>query len=402
MVHSFEPRLDDKSLYRRIEQVLAGVAPGLSRRRLVEQIARRSVEHLGPRLHIAAAEVYDRRARGLVRTLVAGEDRPDLAPELTAWIRTLDEEAPRELPALLETSHGPVGLVPFGFQESPLFAFRFALPEDAGDGRKRSIVSSLEAFHYALTQHLRRRELEDIFEQARAIQMSLLPAGRPSFVDFDIVAESRPAHSVGGDFYDFIRIDDDTLVLTVADASGHGLPAALQARDVATGLRMGVARDLKINRTIERLNRVIYQSGLASRFISLVFAELEKNGNLAYVNAGHPPPLLLDDRGFHELSVGGMVLGPRVESTYKFGFTHMDRGSALALYSDGVMERRNAAGEEFGIDGIQRWLSDWRSGPGEAAVPDLFRRLLEFNDNLPFDDDVTVVYVRRPPRVPAS
>src|SRR5437899_220434 len=143
----------------------------------------------------------------------------------------------------------------------------------------------------------RRRELEDLFAQARAIQLSLLPHGRPSFGECDIAAVSVPAQSVGGDLYDFIHVDRDTLGVAVADSSGHGLPAALQARDVATGLRMGVERDLKLQRVVERLNRVIHQSGLTSRFISMFFGELERNGNLSYINAGHPPPLLLDASG---------------------------------------------------------------------------------------------------------
>ena len=82
----------------------------------------------------------------------------------------------------------------------------------------------------------------------------------------------------------------------LADASGHGLPAALQARDVVIGMRMGQAEDEKITATVSRLNRVIHRSGLASRFISLFYGELEETGNMAYVNGGHCPPLLLHPR----------------------------------------------------------------------------------------------------------
>src|SRR4029077_16305040 len=94
----------------------------------------------------------------------------------------------------------------------------------------------------------------------------LLPAAPPSFGDFDIAAVSLPALRVGGDLYDFIPLDEATLSLPIADASGPGLPAALQARDVATGLRMGVERDLKITRTVEKLNRVLHDRGHAARF----------------------------------------------------------------------------------------------------------------------------------------
>jgi sigma-B regulation protein RsbU (phosphoserine phosphatase) len=248
---------------------------------------------------------------------------------------------------------------------------------------------------YAIRQRLERGRLEDIFEQARTIQLSLLPPGRREFSGYDVFAASTPAQSVGGDLYDFHHVDAETLGFAVADASGHGLPAALQARDVATGLRMGVERDLKIPRMVERLNRVIHQSGLTSRFISLFFGELERNGNLSYINAGHPPPLLLDTRGIRELMVGGMLLGPDPGAAYKLGFVHVDRGATLIAYTDGVIERENANGHMFGLGGLGEWLRGSEGTPSEDAVADLMRRLAEFGDGTPFEDDVTVLMVRR-------
>jgi sigma-B regulation protein RsbU (phosphoserine phosphatase) len=174
------------------------------------------------------------------------------------------------------------------------------------------------------------------------------------------------------------------------------VPAALQARDVATGLRMGVERDLKITRTVEKLNRVIHRSGLSSRFVSLVFGELELNGNLSYINAGHPPPLLLDERGLHELAVGGMILGPNPDARYKLGFAHLDRGAALVLYTDGVIERGTEQGEPFQMDQLAAWLREWHHGPADAAVADLLERLRRASIGAPFADDVTVLFVRRP------
>jgi phosphoserine phosphatase RsbU/P len=158
---------------------------------------------------------------------------------------------------------------------------------------------------------------------------------------------------------------------------------------------MGVERDLKIVSTVTKLNRVIHRSGLSSRFISLMFGELEANGNFAYVNAGHPPALLLDQQGIRELSVGGLVLGPDPESRYKLGYAHVDRGATLVLYSDGVLERGITWGEQFGMKRIYKWLKDTRKLSAEAAVQDLFRRLDEHAPKKPYEDDVTVMVVRR-------
>src|SRR5258708_5402285 len=116
---------------------------------------------------------------------------------------------------------------------------------------------------------------------------------RPPAAGFD--ALPRPVALVlHRSVYSFADSDEDMLGLSIGDASGHGLPAALLVRDVVTGLRMGLERELKIAHVFTKLNRVIHRSTLSSRFVSVFYAELERNGNLIYVNAGHQPPLLFD------------------------------------------------------------------------------------------------------------
>ena len=97
----------------------------------------------------------------------------------------------------------------------------------------------------------------------------MLPPGRPHFGEFDIAALSVPAQSVGGDLYDFIHVDPDALGIAIADSSGHGLPAALQARDVATGLRMGVERDLKLQRVVLKRADTVSDAGQVTNFTEL-------------------------------------------------------------------------------------------------------------------------------------
>ncbi|MEK7329593.1 MAG: PP2C family protein-serine/threonine phosphatase, partial [Candidatus Eisenbacteria bacterium] len=160
--------------------------------------------------------------------------------------------------------------------------------------------------------------------------------------------------------------------------------------------RMGVERDLKLQRVVEKLNRIIHRSGLVSRFISLIFGELEKNGNFTYINAGHPPGLLRDRRGFSELSVGGTLLGPQHDAVYKLGFAHLDHGATLALYTDGVIERGVESGDMFGDGRVKEWMEAWPAGPAHEAAADLIERVTAFGGGAPMEDDVTVVYVHRP------
>ena len=388
--------LEPKQLYKRLEAVFDGLEPHCSSETLAESLAPRVLDKLGRPLGITTAHLYQRASSDLELKARWGQGRPDLSVELTRRLIPAPTHDIADLPWAGETAGGRVGLVPMSEDDALLMALFVADPGELhGAPSFAQLTSVLTSFHYAFGQHRKRRDLEDLFEQARAIQLSMLPPGRPHFGDFDIAAVSVPAASVGGDLYDFIHVDHDTLAIAVADSSGHGLPAALQARDVATGLRMGVERDLKLQRVVEKLNRIIHRSGLVSRFISLIFGELEKNGNFTYINAGHPPGLLRDKRGFSELSVGGTLLGPQSDAMYKLGFAHLDRGATLALVTDGVLERGVESGEMFGDARLRDWMDAWPAGPAHDAAHDLVRRVGAFGRG-PLEDDLTVVYVHRP------
>jgi hypothetical protein len=388
--------LEAKQLYKRLEAVFDGLEPHGSSEHVATRLAPRVLDKLGRPLGITTAHLYQRATSDLSLKGRWGQGRPDLSGELARRLIPAETRDIHELPWAGDTAGGRVGLVPMSEDDALLMALFVADPGDLqGAPTRVQLTSVLTSFHYAFGQHRKRRDLEDLFAQARAIQLSLLPHGRPTFGDFDIAALSVPAQSVGGDLYDFIHVDRDTLGIAVADSSGHGLPAALQARDVATGLRMGVERDLKLQRVVEKLNRIIHRSGLVSRFISLIFGELEKNGNFTYINAGHPPGLLRDGRGFSELSVGGTLLGPQHDATYKLGFAHLDRGATLAIVTDGVLERGVESGDMFGDARLRAWMDAWPAGPAHAAAADLVDRVTRFGDGAPMEDDLTVVYVHR-------
>src|SRR5580765_4243683 len=388
--------IESKAFYRKIEQAFAGSGRATTRERFALRWAPRLLEQLGGPLGLVAVHLYERRATSFTAAKRWGEGHSDLSQELATRLSSRGDDAIKELPWVGDTSGGLAGVFAVGALDGPLLV---VFPSTGGGLRsvptRAELLSALNSIVYAIRQRMERGRLEDMFEQARTIQLSLLPDGRREFAGYDVFASSTPAQSVGGDLYDYYNVDEETLGLAVADASGHGLPAALQARDVATGLRMGVERDLKITRMVERLNRVIHQSGLSSRFISLFFGELERNGNLSYINAGHPPPLLLDTRGVRELSVGGMLLGPDPGARYKMGFVHVDRGASLLAYSDGVFEREDPAGQIFGRERLGEWLRATEHLPAEDAIAELLARLTAFGDGRAFEDDVTVMLVRR-------
>lgn len=384
-----------KNFYRAMEQCFAGTGAARTPAKLAQRLAPAVLDHLGGALSVTATQLYAVREGSLALAGHWGPSRPDVARALAEL--SAPGERHREPPWTFASPAGPAGAIRVGDERGPVIVL-FGI-EPGGLGRplpQADFSSALHSLQYAVLQHLQREALQGVMDQARAIQGSLLPPGRIAFDGYDAFAASMPAADVGGDLYDWAPLDAETLALTVADSSGHGLPAALQARDVAMGVRMGVERDLKVTRMVEKLNRIIHRSGLVTRFVSMFFGELEANGNLVYVNAGHPPAMLLDDAGVRDLGVGGPVLGPLPDAVYKLGFAHVDRGAALAIVTDGVIECADRSGAHFGEEGVRAWLAESRERSAEASIERLFERLHDHRGRGSFEDDVTALLVRRP------
>ena len=249
----------------------------------------------------------------------------------------------------------------------------------------------------AVDGKIRSEKLEGLIQEARRIQQSILPRAVPTAGEFDVAAVSRPAELVGGDFYDFLPLGNDAFGAAIADASGHGLLAALLVRDVYVGLRMGIGNDLKVTRTIERLNRILNKSRLTTKFVSLFYAEFETNGEVLYVNAGHNAPLLLHARGgaFEELAPTGMVLGPSADARYGRRAFRMEPGDLVCLYTDGIVEATDARGREFGMARLKRILSEMRRRPARETVERILLATGLFTGEPTPADDQTVVVIRR-------
>ncbi|HVT60448.1 MAG TPA: PP2C family protein-serine/threonine phosphatase [Thermoanaerobaculia bacterium] len=268
---------------------------------------------------------------------------------------------------------------------------------------REDILFSLGIIRHSVNQKIRRERMEGIFEEARKIQASILPRRAPSYGEFGLYGRSEPMESVGGDFFDYIPVTSKILGLAIADVSGHGLPAALQVRDIYMGLRMGLARDFKIVRTVERMNRIIHRSTLTSRFVSMFYGELELNGVFIYVNAGHPPPFhLAADGVITLLEAGGPVLGPLAEADYERGFVVVKPGDILVFYTDGIVESRGreSAGqpfEEYGLERLVAVARAHRGQPAKAIVEAIFASVESFSQGVPPDDDRTAMVVIYPP-----
>ncbi len=262
--------------------------------------------------------------------------------------------------------------------------------------QREEIELCLNTIRHALNHRFETEGIRADMKETRLIQRSLFPKRNPVFPGYEIAARSVSAEDVGGDFYDLLELSEDILGIALGDASGHGLPAALLVRDVVTGLRMGVEKETKISPTIEKLNRVIHRSTVSTKFVSLFYGELEANGNLMYVNAGHVPPFLLMDRGFFRLDVGGSILGPLPHIRFKRGFVHLDRGGVLVILTDGILERHDAASEDFGDDPVSELMEKHKNASAQELLEAIFEAAKNFGGGK-WDDDATILVIRRLP-----
>ncbi len=265
------------------------------------------------------------------------------------------------------------------------------------------VLFSLSILRHALNQKIRQERLAGVFNEARKIQASILPRRDPVYHDFEIHGRTRQMESMGGDFYDYIPISDSIIGLGIADVSGHGLPAALQVRDIYMGLRMGLARDFKIVRTIERLNDIIHTSTLTSRFVSMFYGELDASGLFIYVNAGHPPPFHLSAAGEVKLlEEGGPVLGPLSDASYERGTILVRPGDLMVIYTDGITETQGAEPgqkvDEFGLDRLIEVARTFHDQPAQRLVDEVFAHVDSYSRGRAPNDDRTVMVVRRTPR----
>ena len=339
-------------MYRRLEEIARGAFEEHGGREAVARVADRLVDDLGEELGLQSVRVL--------------RDPGDAGGLLTVRV---------------ETARGPCVL---GFEPSA----------EAEPERVELVLSALTSI---LSARLRESAFGSAMRQAEEIQRSLLPQAPPRFEGFEIAERSLPAEEVGGDLHDFLEVDEDTLGLAIGDASGHGLPAALLARDVVVGLRMGMEKELKAVHTLTRLNHVIHSSALSSCFVSLLYAELEHNGNLFYFNAGHEPPLLFDEKGVSVLSRGDTVIGPLARARFKRHFAHVDHGATLVLYTDGLIERREGSGALFGLERLTAAVRTRLERPLDEVVARVFEEVEAFGDGRPWEDDATLVVVRRLP-----
>jgi serine phosphatase RsbU (regulator of sigma subunit) len=242
-----------------------------------------------------------------------------------------------------------------------------------------------------------RLSLKNDLEIAREIQQAMLPSGLYAAAGIETMGLSRPANTVGGDFYDILPLDDGRVVVAVGDVAGKGSPAALLMALLLAMLRTLVDERLEPAALVTRLNVQVSRHAPGTRFITLFYAVFDPStGTLTYVSAGHTPPLLLrnDDR-CDRLSDGGIALGMFEHSTYTAGQVTIQPDELVAIYSDGITEAENDAGRPFDEAGLEASLRANRQQAISAIGPAVVHDVERHTGDTKFADDLTVLLLRR-------
>jgi phosphoserine phosphatase RsbU/P len=233
------------------------------------------------------------------------------------------------------------------------------------------------------------REIQSELEIARSIQMSILPGEFPASAWFRAAAKYVPMTAVAGDFYDFLTTDSDRVGLLIADVSGHGVPAALIASMVkmsATAQRAHADRPAAL---LAEMNAALC-GNTQGQFVTAAYVYLDAQAReLRYAAAGHPSLFLLRDGRVTELIENGLVLAAAGDATYTEKSMSLEPGDRLLLYTDGLLEAKNAAGEMFGEEALAGALKRTAEMPAKDAVEGILAEVQRWSRAQ--EDDLTAL-----------
>jgi len=245
-----------------------------------------------------------------------------------------------------------------------------------------------------------RERIEQELRVARLIQQTLLPKGVPDLPGYQLAAYYQPAREVGGDFYDFLELDDGRFGLVVGDVTDKGVPAALVMATTRTMLRASAQRLDSPGEVLKRVNDVMVPDIPPNMFVTCLYAILDPaTGRLHYANAGHDLPYRRRASGgaggAEELRATGMPLGLLPGMGYEEKEIVLERGESVLFYSDGLVEAHDPQREMFGFPRLQGLVGTHRSG-GQEMVNFLLSELARFTgEGWEQEDDITLVTLER-------
>lgn len=244
---------------------------------------------------------------------------------------------------------------------------------------------------------LEKERLEEELSIASRIQQRLLPKSIPQVEGFELTGLNIPSKQVGGDYYDFIPIDQKRVGVAIADVSGKGAPAALLMANLQASLRTLVGENKPIGEIIGKVNNLIVENTDVDKFITAFYGVLDvETGRFTYSNAGHNPPILVHADGSTDLlDKGGLVLGMMKGVAFEEETIQMHPDDRIVMYTDGVTEAMDADEEEYGEERLLQAIQEHDALSAEALGNEIVSQVQSFGAGDQQQDDITLVIIKR-------
>jgi len=241
------------------------------------------------------------------------------------------------------------------------------------------------------------RYLQEEIRVAHEIQADLLPAAQPALSGYMISGKSISAKEVGGDYYDYISIDNDRFAFCVGDIAGKGIPAALLMSNLQATLRAQISADKACRECISITNKMLYNNMSSNKFATLFYGILNPGKNeITYCNAGHNKPMLIArNNDIRRLPTTGMALGIVPDAPYEESIVAMEAGELMVIFSDGITEAMNNKEEEFGEERLLKILLNNKNETADKIVETIFQEVKLFTVSNQQADDMTAVVIKR-------
>jgi sigma-B regulation protein RsbU (phosphoserine phosphatase) len=271
----------------------------------------------------------------------------------------------------------------------------------ADDERMLSIIAAQSAQIIENARLLKEEQtLMSMLEEMRMatqIQADLLPKEIPGCRGYQLSGLSIPAKSVGGDYYDFVKMDESKVAFCIADVSGKGMPAALLMANIQASIRGQAFYKAQCRDAVFFTNNLLYASTDPSKYATLCYCILDTGSHvLSFCNAGHNPPLLFSPKGeYIRLTDGGIVTGMIPGFPYMESRVEISAGSVLVLFTDGVTEAMNTREEEFGEEKLIHIISSSLSKTSESILQNILSEVKLFTQGAEQFDDITLIVIKR-------
>lgn len=280
------------------------------------------------------------------------------------------------------------------------------LPIDGADEFSeiaRAFNDMTTKFKKAQENVVEQERMQKEMQVAQEIQHALLPRKFPDVEGYDISTVYRAAKDVGGDYFDFVKIDDNILGVIVADVSGKGVPGSLVMTMIRTALRLESRENYSPTDILARVNRFVTDDVKRGMFITIFFITLDSaKRTISYASAGHNPMILFrkESNSCYFLNTRGMPLGIALpdgvnfEESLDYDTVKLKKDDMLLVYTDGITEAMNKTGDQYGNDRLIEFIKEHSELPPEEFTAKLDIDLQKFTGGAPQNDDITLVVIK--------